>query len=222
VRRRLAGHRSGISSLAFSLDGSRLLTGSGDHTALVWDVGLAAAAPEQPADPLTDEQKDKLWIDLAHSKAEPAYRALGRLATSPEAALSLIMQRLRPAAGPDGATLDRLFADLDSDEFSVRERASAELDRLGEAAVAGVRTPVAKTQSEEVRRRVTQFLAKHDGDEPSANRLQAQRALELLEQIGTPEARQVLESLAKGTPEARLTQEAKASLKRLARRPATP
>ena len=41
------------------------------------------------------------------------------------------------------------------------------------------------------------------------------RALEVLERIGTPEARQILLSLAKGAPEAALTQEAKASLERL-------
>jgi hypothetical protein len=37
--------------------------------------------------------------------------------------------------------------------------------------------------------------------------------------MGTPEARQLLETLAGGAPEARQTQEAKAALQRLARRP---
>ncbi len=45
------------------------------------------------------------------------------------------------------------------------------------------------------------------------------RALEVLEHIGTAEARSLLEDLAKGVPEARLTREAKASLTRLAKRP---
>jgi hypothetical protein len=43
------------------------------------------------------------------------------------------------------------------------------------------------------------------------------RAIEILERIGTPEARKGLEDLAKGIPEARQTQEAKAALIRLAR-----
>jgi hypothetical protein len=42
----------------------------------------------------------------------------------------------------------------------------------------------------------------------------------VLEQAGTAAARQVLEELARGAPESRLTQEAKASLERVARRPA--
>jgi hypothetical protein len=44
------------------------------------------------------------------------------------------------------------------------------------------------------------------------------RAVEVLEQIDTMEGQRLLESLAQGTPEARLTQEAKASLERLSRR----
>ncbi len=54
---------------------------------------------------------------------------------------------------------------------------------------------------------------------PTSQRLRALRAIEMLEHIGTQEARQVLERLAKGASEARLTQEAKASLERLALRP---
>jgi hypothetical protein len=46
------------------------------------------------------------------------------------------------------------------------------------------------------------------------------RAVAVLEQTGTPEARQVLEALRQGPAEARLTREAKAALTRLARRPA--
>jgi hypothetical protein len=42
----------------------------------------------------------------------------------------------------------------------------------------------------------------------------------VLERIGTPSACQMLEGLAKGAPEARLTRDARASLDRLAKRPA--
>jgi hypothetical protein len=40
-----------------------------------------------------------------------------------------------------------------------------------------------------------------------------------LEQIHTPEARQLLAELARGAPAARITREAKASLERLEKRP---
>jgi hypothetical protein len=41
------------------------------------------------------------------------------------------------------------------------------------------------------------------------------RAVEVLEGLGTPEARNLLEELAKGAADATLTREAKASLRRL-------
>ena len=46
-------------------------------------------------------------------------------------------------------------------------------------------------------------------------KLQQLRALEVLEHIGTPEARRVLQTLAAGVADTRLTREAKASLQRL-------
>jgi hypothetical protein len=46
--------------------------------------------------------------------------------------------------------------------------------------------------------------------------VRAVRAVAVLEQIGTPEARQVLEALARGAPDALLTQDAQAALGRLA------
>ena len=50
---------------------------------------------------------------------------------------------------------------------------------------------------------------------PTPERLRIQRAVMVLEQIGTPEARQLLEKLSKGAEGALLTEEARAALKRL-------
>jgi hypothetical protein len=44
------------------------------------------------------------------------------------------------------------------------------------------------------------------------------RAIELLECVGSPAARKVMERLAAGSPDARVTREASASLARLKRR----
>ena len=52
----------------------------------------------------------------------------------------------------------------------------------------------------------------------SGEDLRALRAVEVLEKVGTPEARQVLEDLARGDPAAALTREARASLDRLGKR----
>lgn len=66
------------------------------------------------------------------------------------------------------------------------------------------------------RRRIEEALATLSGV-PPANTLRDLRAVEVLERIGTPKARQLLEKLAQGAPEARQTREAKAAVERLER-----
>ena len=48
--------------------------------------------------------------------------------------------------------------------------------------------------------------------------LHSLRAIEVLERIGTADARRILSSLSQGSPHARLTQEGKVALQRLAER----
>src|SRR5262249_25626050 len=121
--------------------------------------------------------------------------------------------RRRPPAPPDRGRLDRLLAALDSDHFDEREAAARELARLGLAAEPALVKAAEAASSPEARRRVGRLL---EGLEPA--RLRGGRSVEGVEQAGTPAARQVLEDLARGAPEARLSQEVKASLQRLAGR----
>jgi RNA polymerase sigma factor (sigma-70 family) len=220
MRRRLTGHRGTVFDLALSADGKRLLTGGSDLTALVWDISATTAAP-RPDSPPSTEELAQLWDGLADAEAGPAFRALAALAAVPEAAVALARDRLRPVESPDDATLDRLVADLNSDRYAVRQKAEAELDRLAPAAVAGLRARLAGSPTLEVRGRLTRLLARHDPDTPTPERLRELRALELLEQVGTAEARSVLADLTRGGPTARRTLEAAAALHRL-ERPAAP
>jgi hypothetical protein len=81
-----------------------------------------------------------------------------------------------------------------------------------------MRQALAGRPSPEVRRRLGELLQRLD-PLASPELLRGLRAVQVLEQVGTPEARDLLRTLAGGVPEARLTQEAKASLQRLARGP---
>jgi hypothetical protein len=65
---------------------------------------------------------------------------------------------------------------------------------------------------------VERLLQKMSGQSAGGELLRQLRAVELLESLGSAEARQVLETLAKGAPGARLTKEARAALDRLNRR----
>ena len=71
--------------------------------------------------------------------------------------------------------------------------------------------------SAESRRRLEQILYRADRFIYSSRQLQSLRAIEVLETIGETDARQLLDELSKGTPAFRVTQEATASLERLAK-----
>jgi hypothetical protein len=85
---------------------------------------------------------------------------------------------------------------------------------LAELAEPALREALKKGPSAELKRRVEALLERLDDVESAPERLQAFRAVEVLERIGSPAARKVLEELAKGAPHARLTREARASLQR--------
>jgi hypothetical protein len=210
------GHQGSISALLFSADGQRLISGSTDTTALVWDLtGRLHGNPK----PLNRTDLDACWADLAGADAEAAYQAIRRLAASPTDMLPYLDKQLKPVVGADARRVARLIADLDSEQFAVRERAFKELEGLGETAFGTLRQALASKPALELRRRLEMLLEKQEERwSPSPERLRTLRALEAVEAAGTPQARQLLRKLAGGATEVFLTREAKAALERLDRR----
>jgi RNA polymerase sigma factor (sigma-70 family) len=204
-------------ALAFSLDGKQLATGGGDTTALLWDVAALTGRPKSVAVELSENERLSLWADLAGEDVARAYQAVGRLAACPTDAVALFRQKLRAAAEADPQRVAPLLTDLSSATFAVREKALQELIKLGEPAAPALRRVLQdKETSLEFRRRVEQALAKTAA--LSAERVREVRAVEALERAGTAAARDLLEALARGNPEARLTREAQGSVEHLARR----
>jgi WD40 repeat protein len=217
VRRRLQGHHSYVRSLAFSPDGKSLASGSSDTTALVWDVTGRPAAAQ--SDLLAAERLPALWADLASVDAAQAFDAIGILTASPEQTGPMLKDKLHPAPAPaDRQQLARLIADLDSEQFAVRQKATEQLRKLGERAEPALQDALNGQLTLEARKRIEELLKVLQDVSASPERLRELRAVEVLEHIGTADARQVLQTLAKGAAEARLTREAKASLERLAKR----
>jgi hypothetical protein len=169
---------------------------------------------------ITGEKLRAFWEDLASSSAAEAYDAVCTLAAFPRQVVPLLRKSLAPVPPARPGQVARLLADLGSAQFEARERATEGLERLGELAVPELRRALAKRPDLEVRRRIERILSCTDGKAPPPARLAAIRAVEVLEHVGTPEARALLRELGRGAPEARLTQEAKASLDRLKKRPA--
>jgi WD40 repeat protein len=217
-RRTLTGHRGYVAALSLTPDGRRLLSGGHEGSALLWDVTLAGAAKPR-TEALTAAAAEKLWETAAAAEARAAFAALADLAAAPGPAVEVLRRQVKPVpAAPTDADLDRVFKDLDSDEFETRRKASRELAALGESAVPAVRKRLERATSAEVRRRAREFLDRFDQAELSPARLRQFRAVELLEGIGTGAAKRLLTDLAKGAAGAPLTLDAAAALARLERR----
>jgi hypothetical protein len=214
----LRGHQGGAYSVAFATDGRRMASASQDTTVLLWDVIalVRRGSAPLPSVVLSKEQLCDRWAALADADAAKADEAMRALAASPAQAVPWLRQRVRPVKTViDRRKLARLIADLGSEEFTVRDEATRELEKLGELAEAALRAALAARPELEPRRRMERLLEKRNGQVLSLEALRTLRALEVLEHAGTAEAKTLLAELAKGAPEARLTREARAALERL-------
>jgi hypothetical protein len=173
-----------------------------------------AAGPRRPWASFVPKRTRALWVELASADAARAYRASHALASSPTQALRLFNKELCPARGPPPGLADLLVRGLASDEYEARQRSEAGLKQLGEYAAASLRRATLNPDLE-VRLRAERLLALHFSPLRDPKRLREVRAVEVLERIGTREARELLESLASGHPDARLTREALSSLTRM-------
>jgi RNA polymerase sigma factor (sigma-70 family) len=215
----LAGHRGPVGCLQFSADGSFLVSASEDTTLIVWDARAYSGRPRPAPVDGRGPDLEAAWADLA-ADGPTAFRAMRALAAAPRQAVPFLRKRVRPAAPADPRLVARLLADLDGQQFALRQRATRDLEGLGESAESALRRVLTGQPSQEARRRVQAVLRKLDWPLRSPATLQPLRAVAVLERIGTPGARHVLEALAEGIPEARVTRDAKASLERLRKRPA--
>lgn len=217
VRHRLTGHQGRIFKLLFSADSKRLLSGSEDTTALLWDlIGgrgeyIRVKTVNIPA----------RWDDLMSEDAETACQAQRILIATAGPTVDFLRKQLQPVPVPDPKRIAGLIADLDHDEFARRANAVRELEKMGDAIELTLRAAGTDAKSAEIRRRIEALLAKLPDTErrtPSAARLRMLRAIEVLERIGTAGARELLRKLADGAAGARQTHEAKAALRRLTSR----
>src|SRR5262249_36274566 len=135
----------------------------------------------------------------------------------PEQTTRILRERLNPAQKPPADELRRLIAELDASEFNLREKATQRLTELGDMAEAALQEALRTEPTPEARRRIERLLAAPPLVRDAEVRRHL-RAVRILEHVATPEARELLQRLAAGAAEARLTSEAKAALERLGQR----
>jgi hypothetical protein len=175
--------------------------------------------PAKAATPLADKRLDEMWNGLARqgiAGMRASYLNAHTMAATPEPTLKLLKERLKPTPALDAAertAIDERIKDLDSEEFDRRERATLELIKLGSRARPAIQARLdGELGSLEMRRRLERIMEKLKGGlSPEEHR--DLRAVEVLERIGTPEAKELLRVIAEGQPGAPLTRAAKERLK---------
>jgi hypothetical protein len=213
-----AGHDHQVRGLDFSPDGRSLASSSLDTTIMIWDVaGVTSRLPKTTSTPEA-EYVVALWNGLRNSDPVIAYDAVRLLAQAPDKSLPFLRERLKPARDPDIKQVESFLAKLDSPWFAERDEAKRELERYGNEAEPALERYLAGNLSLEAQQRAEALLARARAPLTDALLLQQVRALEVLETIGTTEARSIMSNLAAGSRDARLTREARAALERLERR----
>jgi hypothetical protein len=214
---RLPGCEPGCGGPTFSPDSKLLATAHVDCTILTWDMALAAGQVLGTRRQVAHQELESWWADLAGRDARKAHTAIWSLAAVPDEAVPLLLERLRPAAPIDAERVRRLVADLDSDQFQVRQHASIELRSLGEQAEPALAVALQGKPSAEQKRRIEALLSGPRA-ELSAEPLRHLRAVEVLEHCESAEAQRVLKMLATGSGDSPLTRNAKGALERMAER----
>jgi WD40 repeat protein len=209
----LQGQRAPCTCLTFSPDGKRLATGFADSTTLVWDLA-AAGQPRTAPRALAPADLNPLWETLAGTDAAKAYTSIWALVAAADKSVAFLKEHQHPG-NERLKQVPELISDFDSPVFARREAASRKLEKLLPDAESALRKALAGQVSAEQRRRIEALLALPSGIVRDPETLRGLRAIQVLEYVGSRSAREVLCALAKGAPEARLTQEAKTSLDRL-------
>jgi WD40 repeat protein len=194
-------------ALAYSHDGRILAAGNEDSTILLWDLSSQARGAKLEADLL-----GAVWSDLA-GHASKAYLAGWSLSLHSQISVPFLKEKLKVAPAAPAKQVELLIADLDSPQFALREKATKSLLELGDAAEAAIRKALKGQPTVETRRRLEVQLEKRLSDQ-----LRKLRAVEVLERVGTAEARGILESLARDTSNPTVAEAADAAARKLGSR----
>lgn len=161
---------------------------------------------------LNEKQLEAAWKDLASNEAPKAVQGCAVLYGAKQAVPFLKSNLKVKFTPPDEERVAQLIADLDADAFGKREQAEKALAQMGPPALPALRAALDKARSAEMRMRLQRLI---DGSKDLPELLQAQRGLEVLVALRTPEAKQLVEQIAKGEEKEWLTQAAKKALARL-------
>jgi hypothetical protein len=198
---------------SISPDG-RLFATIGPAGIIVWSFEKIAgqSGPEQ----LSRTKLQSLWEEFTAYDARKSYAAMCKLAACPNA--PPFIAEVAPRKTELSSRVNKAIGNLGAAQFSTREQATADLIGVGDAARVTLNLELAKDNvSAEAARRIRQILAKLQPrivGPASLDELHAARVAELLELIGSKDARELLKKYAADFGGEPLGREAKESLGR--------
>lgn len=214
--RTLQENRGTVNAIAISPDGQMLAcVTTGFFSNILRPVGTFKPTLSPAERPIPTSDLENLWEDLAAEDIELASVAVRTLTAVPTATLRLLEEKLQPVQPIRAEHLAPFRRACLSGNAQEREVAREEFLRLGSLAESLLKDMLNQTTSEEQRAWIDGMLDEiHQAPQPPET-VRDLRAVGILERIGTKPARQMLERLATGTPDALLTQEARTALKRM-------
>jgi hypothetical protein len=202
-----------VRCLALAPESRTLATGQADSTILLWDLSLRDNVQKGAS---AQHTMDSLWEDLAGANALRGYTAVWHLVDDPQHAVPFLKTHLRPVVPAAAEEVRSLLHDLDSNQFKIRNAAVEKLRSLGERAEPALREALQENMSLEKRQRLEALLSRFVPFSPlQGATLRGVRAVQVLERIGTSEAREILERLAHGMASASLSRAAQGALERM-------
>jgi WD40 repeat protein len=204
------GKDADLNAVAFSPDGRTMAVSVNGGPVFLWDL-----YPRTPVH-LSVDDLECAWLELQSGDAAAAFKAVRLLVRASAQAIAFLGSRIRPLDRPDPEAVARHIADLDHKEFRKREAAARSLAELGERAREAMTQALNSGPSPETRDRLERLLAADE--KPTADLVRRLRAIEIVEIVGTPDARELLAAWAGGAPGSQFTTEASAAASRMRER----
>ena len=202
-----------VAVLAASSEGGSVSYSDGQQSIYLFDVPPRAFDPVEAR--FDDAPLDRLWTDLGTSNDLRLQMVLKVFRSAPRQTVELIGQKVQPVARELQREVEKLLAKLDDESFE-RQRFTAMMENGRAYQFAPLlKAKLKQLPAGQVHGFFTYMVNEmYEGKQPAALAAQL-RAVALLEELATKEARDLLERLADGADGARLTTEARAALDRL-------
>jgi hypothetical protein len=220
-RARFHGPKDIVASVAFSPCGLMLGSAGQNCAPLIWDVTGQILAATKPAAPLSAKELDACWAEMGGEVAGKTWQAICALTIREDQAVRFLKRHL-PNQRFEPKRQAQLQADLEIGDFAARERAVKDLAEIGPPALPFLRKLAASGINADAKKRIENLLGQPGKSGLLTEEARCRYAIEVLEYVGTPQAKELLLAQSQGEPASLVTQDAKSALSRLRKLPPSP